>query len=196
MRWKKQGCEIVTGRAAWVPHVCRAATAVVALAVGVCAQTLPPRPGEPVVDPARMSPREVHRLFDAYAAMQAQERLQLSDAQYALFLPRLQALLDVRRQSLANRQRLVAELGRVSAGGPNRPAHAGVLRDTLRQLRAFEDQAALDLRHAYDAIDHVLDVRQQARFRVFEDHIERRKVELLMRARQNVRNRALRAPVR
>jgi hypothetical protein len=31
----------------------------------------------------------------------------------------------------------------------------------------------------------VLDVRQQARFRVLEEQIERRKLELLMRARQN-----------
>jgi len=71
------------------------------------------------------------------------------------------------------------------------------LGEKLRQLRAFDDQAAADLRRAYEAIDQVLDVRQQARFRVFEDQIERRKVELLMRARQNVRkNRELRAPGR
>jgi hypothetical protein len=33
----------------------------------------------------------------------------------------------------------------------------------------------------------VLDVRQQARFRLFEEQIERRKVDLLMRARQGAR---------
>jgi hypothetical protein len=33
----------------------------------------------------------------------------------------------------------------------------------------------------------VLDVYQQARFRVFEEQIERRKIELLMRARQQNR---------
>jgi len=35
--------------------------------------------------------------------------------------------------------------------------------------------------------DEVLDVRQQARFRVFEENIERRKIELLIRARQQNR---------
>ena len=40
------------------------------------------------------------------------------------------------------------------------------------------------MRKAYNALDEVLDVRQQARFRVFEEQIERRKIELLMRARQ------------
>ena len=35
-------------------------------------------------------------------------------------------------------------------------------------------------------VDQVLDVRQQARFRLFEEQMERRKVDLLMRARQRV----------
>ncbi len=34
------------------------------------------------------------------------------------------------------------------------------------------------------AVDDVLTVRQQAQFRVFEEQMERRKLELLMRARQ------------
>ena len=182
----------------WLVRLSGAATLVVALGVGVCAQTpaAPSPPGEPVVDADRMSPREVHRLFDAYVAMQAQERLQLSETQYPQFLPRLKTLLDLRRANLANRQALVVELGRAAQGGPARRADEPVLREKLQQLRAFDEQAAADLRRAYDAIDQVLDLRQQARFRVFEDQIERRKVELLMRARQNVRSRALRNPVR
>jgi hypothetical protein len=188
-----------TARGISFADVARATTLVVALAVGVCAQTPPPPTapaGDPVVDPDRMSPREVQRLFDAYVVMQAQERLQLTETQYPQFLPRLKALLDLRRSSLASRQALVAELGRASLGGAARRSDEAALRDKLQQLRAFDEQAATDLRRAYEAIDQVLDVRQQARFRVFEDQIERRKVELLMRARQNVRNRALRAPVR
>ena len=41
------------------------------------------------------------------------------------------------------------------------------------------------MRKAYNTLDEVLDVRQQARFRVFEEQIERKKLELLLRARQN-----------
>ncbi|MBK5298931.1 MAG: hypothetical protein JJE40_17390 [Vicinamibacteria bacterium] len=185
----------MTAHTTWMADASRAAALVVALAVGVCAQT-PSAPGEPVVDPERMSPREVQRLFDAYVAMQAQERLQLSETQYPQFLPRLKALLDLRRSSLANRQALVAELGRASLGGPARRTDEAALGQRLQQLRAFDEQTSADLRRAYEAIDQVLDLRQQARFRVFEDQIERRKVELLMRARQNVRNRAQRAPAR
>lgn len=184
---------------AWRTALGRAMALVVVLAVGVCAQTPAPSsppPADPAVDPDRMSPREVQRLFDAYVAMQAQERLQLSDTQYAQFLPRLKILLDLRRTSLTNRHALVAELGRASRGGPGRRADEAFLGEKMQQLRTFDEQTAAELRRAYEAIDQVLDVRQQARFRVFEDQVERRKVELLLRARQNVRNRALRAPVR
>jgi hypothetical protein len=41
-----------------------------------------------------------------------------------------------------------------------------------------------ELRKAYEAINQVLDVRQQARFRVFEENMERRKLELVTKARQ------------
>jgi len=40
------------------------------------------------------------------------------------------------------------------------------------------------LKKADDAIDQLLDIRQQAKFRIFEEQMERRKLELVMRARQ------------
>ena len=43
------------------------------------------------------------------------------------------------------------------------------------------------MRQAYDALDEVLDVRQQARFRIFEEKIERRKLDLLVRAQERAR---------
>ena len=45
-------------------------------------------------------------------------------------------------------------------------------------------RAADQIRRAYDALDEVLDARQQARFRMFEEAIERRKLDLLVRARE------------
>lgn len=163
------------------------AVLVLGLAGSARAQSAAPVPADPPIDAERLSPREVQRLFDAYVAMQAQERLQLSEAQYPQFLPRLKALLDVRRRTLQTRQSMLVELARSSAAGG--PADVGALREKLSRLKAFDEQSAAELRQAYEAIDQVLDVRQQARFRVFEDQVERRKVELLMRARQNIRNR-------
>jgi len=40
------------------------------------------------------------------------------------------------------------------------------------------------VKKAYEAIDQILNLRQQAKFRVFEELMERRKLELVTRARQ------------
>ena len=45
-------------------------------------------------------------------------------------------------------------------------------------------RAADELRKAYDALDEVLEPVQQARFRLFEQQVERRQIELLMKARE------------
>ena len=51
-------------------------------------------------------------------------------------------------------------------------------------LDDLDVRARGDLQKAYDAVDSVLDARQQAKFRLFEEQMERRKIELLIRARQ------------
>ena len=61
------------------------------------------------------------------------------------------------------------------------------IKERLTALQELESRNAAEMRKAYNALDEVLDVRQQARFRVFEEQIERRKIELLMRARQQNR---------
>jgi hypothetical protein len=55
--------------------------------------------------------------------------------------------------------------------------------DALRKLRDLDTKYSDDLRKAYEGVDQVLDVTQQARFRVFEESVERRKFELMLRAR-------------
>ena len=63
----------------------------------------------------------------------------------------------------------------------------GRLVTRFKALQAHDDVAARALRGAYDGVDETLDLRQQARFRIFEDRMEQQKLELLMRARQNAR---------
>jgi hypothetical protein len=60
----------------------------------------------------------------------------------------------------------------------------GQIKDRLKSLDELEARSDGDIRKAYDAINQVLDVRQQAKFRVFEENMERRKLELVTRARQ------------
>ena len=51
----------------------------------------------------------------------------------------------------------------------------------------LDARTAAEVKKSYEGIDQVLDLRQQVRFRVFEEQMERRKIELVTRARQNNR---------
>jgi hypothetical protein len=120
-------------------------------------------------------------MFDAYSIVQAQEFLKIGDEQYAKFLPRFKALLDTRRQALQQRTRVLNVVRRLLMDA--QPDEA-MLRDALKQLQEIDSRGEADARKAYEGIDQVLDLRQQAKFRVFEEQMERRKLELVTRARQ------------
>jgi hypothetical protein len=126
---------------------------------------------------------ELIGMLEAYAIVQAQQTLQLGDEQYGQFIPRLKRLQATRRRSQQLRNRMIAELRRLAGLRVAAPADDDVLRERLKALRDHDERAAADLRTAYAAIDEILDLRQQARFRIFEEHIENRKLDLLLRAR-------------
>ena len=174
--------------------------AIVLVAPGVAAQGPPPPPADPPPQGAappqgggvEIRPGQVQQLFDAMLVMQAQEALSLSEPQYARFLTRLRVLQDTRRRNQQEHARLINELQRLTnvrrQGGT---ASEAELKPRLTALQELESRSATEMRKAYDAIDEVLDVYQQARFRVFEEQIERRKLELIVRARQQNPNRPL-----
>lgn len=160
----------------------------VALLIGIAgsaqAQEEPPLPDGPAG--VTMNPGQVQQLFDAMVVMQSQQALDLSEQQYAQFLTRLRTLQETRRRHMAARNRLINELQRLTNPRNVRPNITDAdIRARLTALQELEARSAGELRRAYDGIDEVLDVRQQARFRVFEEQIERRKLDLISRARQN-----------
>jgi hypothetical protein len=162
----------------------------VALGAGLRAQQPALPPGAP-----EMTPFQLQQLFDAMVVMQAQEVLSLSEPQYAQFLTRLRVLQEARRRFQQERGRLINELQRLSGARDARPrASEAMIKERLTALQELESRHAAELRRAYNGIDEVLDVRQQARFRVFEEQIERRKLELIGRARQNLRNQRQKPP--
>jgi Spy/CpxP family protein refolding chaperone len=123
---------------------------------------------------------ELVNMLDTYAIVQAQEALQLADDAYGQFVTRLKRLQQIRRQNTQARNRVLQELRRLTqAPTPDENA----LRTQLKVLQDLEMSAADELRRAYAAVDEVLDPRQQARFRIFEERMELRKLDLLMRAR-------------
>jgi Spy/CpxP family protein refolding chaperone len=128
-----------------------------------------------------VSPAEVQKMFDAYALMQAQEQLKIGDEHFAQFLTRYKALQDLRRRNLQERARLVMQMRQML----NRPdPDDAQLKERMKALADLDARESGEIKKAYDAIDQVLDVRQQAKFRVFEELMERRKLELVTRARQ------------
>jgi hypothetical protein len=146
-----------------------------------------PRGQQGQAAPAGVTPAELQRMFDAMVLMQAQDELQLTDEQYPPFLTRLRALQDVRRRHLVERQRALQQLRRMTAGGDD--AGEAAIQERLRELDEIDTRFAAEIRKALENLDQVLNVRQQARFRLFEEQMERRKVDLLTRARQANRSR-------
>jgi hypothetical protein len=162
---------------------------VVIVLVGVASVAGAQQPGPPqqqMPEPGNMTPAEVQKLFDAYIVVEAQRALELSDAQYPQFVAKLRALQDTRRRNQVERNQLMQRLQRLTA--PRAPAaDNSALEGLLKNLEDLESRSATDMRKAYDELDQVLDVRQRARYRVLEEQVERRKIELLMRARQQNR---------
>ena len=133
-----------------------------------------------------LTPVEVQQLFDAFELVRAQEMLGLTDEQYPDFVARLKRLQDARRSGLQGRQRHLRELQRLS----NQPhVDESVLEERLAALKVLETESAESERLARLEIDGMLTIRQQVRFRVFERAMERRRVDLLMRARRDPRRR-------
>lgn len=137
--------------------------------------------------PGQLTPAEVVAMLDAYAVVQAQDALQLTDNQYGPFVTRLKKLQETRRRNQQARNQILQDLRQIAGAQATRPFDEAAIRERLKALREQDDRASAELERAYDALDEVLGVAQQARFRIFEETIERRKLDLLMRARQGAR---------
>ncbi len=140
-----------------------------------------PMPSAAPLDQPAVTPAEIQRMFEAVALVQAQDALKLSDDRYLPFLARFKVLQDVRRRMQQERVRLLRELNRASADPASDEAH---IKDRLKALQELDARSEAELHKAYEGVDQVLDIRQQARFRIFEENMERRKIELLIRAQR------------
>lgn len=128
-------------------------------------------------------PAELGRLFDAYTVMQAQESLGLDEAHFGPFVTRLRALQQLRRRNVRDRLVALRDLRRLLKSTGNDPA----IKERVDALARLENTIRTDEQKARDLIDEVLDVRQQARFRLLEQQLELRKLELVNRARARQR---------
>jgi len=137
--------------------------------------------GAAAADEPTVTPFELQKLFDSYALVQAQQFLGISDEQYSRFLPRFMALQTARRQALQQRTKVLNEIRRLANDTQSADEQ---VKNAIKQLQDLDERSVGDVRKASDAVDQVLDLRQQAKFRIFEEQMERRKLELVTRARQ------------
>jgi hypothetical protein len=141
----------------------------------------------PGADADTLSDAQLLAMLDAYAIVQAQQQLGISDDKYGAFAARLKRLQDTRRRNQRERRMIIQELRRLAGPRATETADEATIRNQLMQLRTHDDKAAAEMRKAYDALDEILDPQQQARFRLLEEVIEQRKLDLLVRARDKVR---------
>jgi hypothetical protein len=129
---------------------------------------------------------EVEQLFDAYVARQARQFLRLTPDQMRDFGPRLRQLQMTRRRTARQRQMLLRELNDLTRAPGAQDDEA-----VAAKMAALDQQsltASQQLRAAYQAVEEVLTVQQRGRLRVFEQQMERQKLELMARAREAARS--------
>ncbi len=153
-----------------------------ALALDAAALHAQDQPVPPARDREQVRPAELAAMLDAYTVVQAQNSLELTEAQYGPFVTRLRKLQENRRRNNQIRNRLLQELRTMAA--PNGNADENAMRERLRALREHNQQSVATLDRDSEAVDEVLDVRQQVRFRLLEERLERQKLDLLMRSRK------------
>jgi len=140
----------------------------------------PQRGGQRPGGPGAGSPADqlqVQRLLDAWALVQAKEQLQLTDDQYPGFVARLTKLHDARRRNAMDRRRLLGELRLLLNQSP--AAKDDVLGAKIRALDEVTKRGTDESHQVTLEIDGVLTPWQRGRYRVFEELIERRKIEML-----------------
>jgi hypothetical protein len=137
----------------------------------------PPLP----TNPDRMTVQQVEQYFDQVVLYQAQSQLQLSDDQFLKFGAGLRRLQTARRQQQRRRLMLIRDLNALITA----PTLDDVAVTTkVKEIDDLTTEANREVQEAYGAIDTALNVRQRARFRIFEEMMERRKIDLLSRARR------------
>lgn len=161
------------------------------------AQSIPPRRGggrlAPPAGAEGVTAAQAEQLFDQFVLRQARIALELAPGQIVPFGRRLEQLQTVRRRGQRRRQQLLNELNQISRGAE--PADEATLNVKLKALDDLSASVDQDVRDAYARVEEILDVRQRARFRIFEQRMERQKLDLMARARGAARAQAPDAPV-
>ena len=127
---------------------------------------------------------EVYEVVDAYVLMKAQERLGLTDEQFAKLVPLIKKQKGDRREFEQRRYRALHELREQFTRGEATEARVGEL---LRELKAVENDMPAQMARDREAIDAILSPVQQAKYRLLDAEVDRRLHELREQARERHR---------
>jgi len=134
--------------------------------------------GQPVN--AFVAIRDVEDALDGRVLIQSQAALQLSDTQYQAFWPKMRELQKVRRQHEQRHAMLINQLNQATKPGAPLLDDA-TLTARVKALDDLEASTVSDERAALADVDSVLTIFQRARFRVFEENMEKEKLKLLVK---------------
>ena len=137
----------------------------------------PPPPAQSAV-----ALNDVQQMLDAMVLGRAQPQLQLTNDQYPQFFKSMQALQQLRRQHQMRRQRMLGELRRLTNPQQAEPPDDATIDAKTKALDDLEAQMFQDEQKSRAAIDAILTPHQRARFRVFEENMEREKLRMLAKA--------------
>jgi hypothetical protein len=139
-----------------------------------------------------MGPNQVDQLFDTYMIFKAQEFLNLTDNQWLMFGQKVKTLQSIRRRVQKQRHDILAELRLLLQSQGT--LDEGVVTEKLRGFDDVSAQAAPEIRQAYTDIDKLLNPRQRVRFRLFEEQMEIKKMDMIAQARQRQQGRGNEPP--
>jgi hypothetical protein len=138
---------------------------------GRAGQGLRPNP------PSAVNQQQVQDMLDGWALVQGQQVLQLSEDQTPSFVARYMRLQRVRRRTHQERTRIIRELQQLIQ--PAATSRDEVILAKLKELDDLNQRAGAEVRTALLELDGALSPTQRGRFRLFEERLEARKLELL-----------------
>lgn len=126
---------------------------------------------------------DIEAMFQAMTVMEAERFLALTPEQFPIFVQRLKKVQEARTTQIRRHNRALGEL-RAMANSQTGQGDDAAIDNKLKELDTIEAEARVARAKAMDAMDQLLSIKQRARFRLLEDNIEKKKLDFLIKVRQ------------
>lgn len=131
--------------------------------------------------PQQPSGEEIEGMIDAYVLSKLQDALTLSDEEFGRMVVAQKKMQDARRAYRRARNEVIREMRQALRRDDAGEAELSPLLSRLEELqqRFLEEERA-----RYRDVDAILDIRQRARYRIFEAEVQRRLQQLIRESRR------------